>query len=43
MIRKRFVECTPLFEAYEHEISQDDKAYVEDVRGKEKSMLNMGK
>ncbi|KAJ7834049.1 cytochrome P450 [Mycena olivaceomarginata] len=39
IIRKQFMDYTPLFQAYEREISADDLAFVEDLRAREKKLL----
>ncbi|KAJ7610299.1 cytochrome P450 [Mycena polygramma] len=39
IIRKQFMDYTPLFQAYEREISPEDLAFVEDLRAKEKKII----
>jgi hypothetical protein len=39
VIRKQFVNCIPNYEAYEKEISREDKAFVDELRRSEKELL----
>jgi hypothetical protein len=39
VIRKQFVNCIPNYEAYEKEISKEDKAFVDELRRREKELL----
>ncbi|KAJ6573872.1 cytochrome P450 [Mycena vulgaris] len=39
LIRKQFMEYTPLFQAYEREISPEDLKFVEELRESEKKLL----
>jgi hypothetical protein len=38
-VDKQFSECTPLFQAYEREISPEDRTFVEELREREKRLL----